>query len=147
MQLVWYSSVVNSLHHTFHLSTYKRLLQHVSAVTYKYLHGVLILSYHISCVPYDIHDINRIHMYISTHEGIYAFLYITLYIKGPYYSVVLLYTVSSDSPKESERAKNKRPKLGSCRSGTNFIPWATYTVLLSLYWNHVNSSTVKVVCS
>jgi hypothetical protein len=72
-------------------------------------------------------------MYISTHEGIYAFLYITLYIKGPYYSVVLLYTVSSDSPKEFERAKKKRPKLGSCRSGTNFIPWAIYTVLLSLY--------------
>jgi len=63
-------------------------------------------------------------MYVSTHEGFYAFLYITLYIKGPYYSVILLYTVSSNSARESERAKNKRPKSGSCRSGTNFIPWA-----------------------
>jgi len=63
-------------------------------------------------------------MYVDMHAGFYVFLYITLYIKGPYYSVILLYTVSSNSPKESERAKNKRPKSRSCRSGTNFIPWA-----------------------
>jgi len=44
-------------------------------------------------------------MYLSTHERFYAFLYITLYIKGQYYSIILLYTVSSDSPRNLKGLK------------------------------------------